>query len=348
MSKKERKNKNEQKSKKRIICILLIILSIITIAGICINKLNKKSEITKEEVTYTVFLQMVDENKINSIEIEENSSIISGFSKENPNHIYTTKVSSRDILDYNDSDITVNVKERSILSVVSSLLISYILLSIIFLFPAFLVFDIFKFFYKCLKKKQKSRMNPQVSENEKRLIAVHEAGHAVVSLFLYTLANNIEKVSIISQGSTGGYTIIEAAEDINYITKKELRERLICLMGGRAAESVVLGDISIGASKDLKEATETAYKMVTYYGMDKDIGPISFAGIYDTNLDFLSGETLGNIGSKVSEMLKEAENEATKLITEHRLLLDELVKKLLEQETVSGEEIKAMYKTYIK
>lgn len=186
-----------------------------------------------------------------------------------------------------------------------------------------------------------------ISEKEKRLTAVHEAGHAVVSLFLET-QSNLKEVCIIPRGSAGGYTLHDTIEDKDYITKTELLEELICLMGGKAAESVVLGDISTGPSNDLKVATEIVCEMISYYGMDDEIGPISFAGIYDTDLDFLSGEILGDIGSKVSEMLKKAEDDAIKLIKEHRILLDEIVEKLLEQETISGEEIETMYKSYIK
>lgn len=186
-----------------------------------------------------------------------------------------------------------------------------------------------------------------ISEKERRLTAVHEAGHAIVSLFLETQAN-LKEVCIIPRGSAGGYTLHDTVEDKNYISKTELNERLICLLGGKAAEAVVLGDISTGPSNDLKVATETAREMIIYYGMDDEIGPISFAGASSTELGIFGTETMSVIGNKIAEMVKKAENDAKDLITKHRELLDQLVARLLEQETVSGEEIEAMFKAYQK
>lgn len=191
------------------------------------------------------------------------------------------------------------------------------------------------------------KSNRAISEKEKKLVAVHEAGHAIVSLFLETQAN-LKEVCIIPRGSAGGYTLHNTVEDKNYINKKELSERLICLLGGKAAEAIVLGDISTGPSNDLKVATETARDMIIYYGMDDEIGPISFAGSARSDLEIFGEATLGNIGLKISELVKNAEKTAADLITKHRPLLDELVTKLLEQETVSGEEIQEMLKSYQK
>lgn len=184
-----------------------------------------------------------------------------------------------------------------------------------------------------------------ISENERKLTAVHEAGHAIVSLFLESQAN-VKEVCIIPRGSAGGYTLHDTVEDKSYISKKELKERLVCLLGGKAAESIVLGDVSTGPSNDLKVATQTAKEMIIYYGMDDDIGPISFAGASKTDLDIFGEKTLSSIGDKIAEMVKTAENEAKKLISEHRELLDELVNKLLEKETITGEEIKNMFEAY--
>lgn len=184
-----------------------------------------------------------------------------------------------------------------------------------------------------------------ISEKERRLTAVHESGHALVSLFLETQAN-LKEVCIIPRGSAGGYTLHDTVEDKNYISKKELSERLVCLLAGKAAEALVLGDISTGPSNDLKVATETAREMIIYYGMDDDIGPISFAGSSSTELGIFGTDTMSIIGKKIAEMVKDAESKAKDLITEHRNLLDDLVAKLLEQETVSGEEIETMFKAY--
>ena len=186
-----------------------------------------------------------------------------------------------------------------------------------------------------------------ISEKERHLTAVHESGHAIVSLFLETQAN-LKEVCIIPRGSAGGYTLHDTVEDKNYVSKTELRERLVCLLGGKAAEAIVLGDISTGPSNDLKVATETAREMIIYYGMDDDIGPISFAGASSTELGIFGTETMSVIGNKIAEMVKKAESDAKAIITEHRELFDQLVAMLLEQETVSGEEIEAMFKAYQK
>ena len=185
-----------------------------------------------------------------------------------------------------------------------------------------------------------------ISEKEKRLTAVHEAGHAVVSLFLETQAN-LKEVCIIPRGSAGGYTLHDTVEDKNYVSKKELTERLTCLLGGKAAEAIVLGDISTGPSNDLKVATETAREMIIYYGMDEDIGPISFAGASANELNIFGASTMSEIGNKISQMVKKAEETASEIIHDHREFLDILVDKLLEQETVSGEEIEEMFASYI-
>ncbi len=185
-----------------------------------------------------------------------------------------------------------------------------------------------------------------ISEKARRLTAVHESGHALVSLFLETQAN-LKEVCIIPRGSAGGYTLHNTVEDKNYISKTELSERLVCLLGGKAAEALVLGDISTGPSNDLKVATETAREMIIYYGMDDDIGPISFAGASSTELGIFGTDTMSVVGNKIAEMVKKAETQAKDLITKHRVLLDTLVETLLEQETVSGEEIEAMYKAYM-
>lgn len=184
-----------------------------------------------------------------------------------------------------------------------------------------------------------------VSEKERVLTANHEAGHALVSLFLPT-QSTIKEVSIVPRGSAGGYTWHDTVEDKNYISKTEMKERLTVLLAGRAAEDIVLGDISTGASNDLEVATKTAREMIIYYGMDPDIGPISFNGANSQEISFFGNTTLSNIGTKIKEILKEAEKEAKKLITENRTFLDKLASELLKNETITGEEIGKMFAEY--
>lgn len=184
-----------------------------------------------------------------------------------------------------------------------------------------------------------------VSEKERILTANHEAGHALVSLFLPTQAT-IKEVSIVPRGTAGGYTWHDTVEDKNYISKTEMEERLTVLLAGRAAEQIVLGDISTGASNDLEVATKTAREMIIYYGMDSDIGPISFSGSNSQEISFFGNDTLSNIGLKMKEILKEAEKQAIEIINNNRTFLNELAQTLLMNETVTGEEIGEMFAEY--
>ncbi len=184
-----------------------------------------------------------------------------------------------------------------------------------------------------------------VSEKERVLTANHEAGHALVSLFLPT-QSTIKEVSIVPRGTAGGYTWHDTVEDKNYISKTEMQERLTVLLAGRAAEDIVLGDISTGASNDLEVATKTAREMIIYYGMDPDIGPISFYGSNSQEISFFGDTTLSNIGAKIKDILKEAEKQAKQLIVDNRAFLDKLAEELLKNETVTGEEIAKMFAEY--
>lgn len=185
-----------------------------------------------------------------------------------------------------------------------------------------------------------------ISEKEKKITANHEAGHAVVSLFTHS-KEKIKEVSIIPHGTAGGYTWHDVAEDVSYKSKTEFLEQMTVLLAGRAAERIVIGDISTGASHDIKVATEIAKNMVSVYGMDEEVGPISVEGADIGDLNLLGEDTLNSIGSKIKEIVKKAEKEATDIITTHRKFLDELVLLLLEKETVTGEEVEELYKSYI-
>ena len=113
-----------------------------------------------------------------------------------------------------------------------------------------------------------------ISDKDKKLTAFHEAGHAIVSRYLET-QNDIKEVSIIPRGVAGGYTMYKTNEDKYYISKTEMEEKMISLLGGRAAEKIALDDISTGASNDLEVATKIAKDMVTVYGMSENLGPVS-------------------------------------------------------------------------
>ena len=182
-----------------------------------------------------------------------------------------------------------------------------------------------------------------LSEKERKLIAYHESGHAVVSLFMKT-QKSVKEISIIGAGDAGGYTWYETAEDKNFISKTELQAEIISLLGGRAAEKIFIKDISTGASNDLKRATDIVTKMLVSYGMDDVIGPISMEGEYREYLD--SGEYSFLLGKRTKELLCESEKQATRILQKHSIFVDELAKLLLEKETVHGEELYQMFRAY--
>ena len=181
------------------------------------------------------------------------------------------------------------------------------------------------------------------SEKDKKLTAYHEAGHAVVSKYLPT-QTDVKEVSIIPRGVAGGYTMYKADEDKYYISKTEMKEKLIVLLGGRAAEKLVLDDISTGASNDIEVATKIAREMVTKYGMSDNLGPIDFQGKEQNDM-FVFGEDIGDkIGAEVKSLIDEAYNNAQKLLIEHRDKLDIIAQTLLEKEKINEQEFKEIFK----
>ena len=180
------------------------------------------------------------------------------------------------------------------------------------------------------------------SEKDKKLTAYHEAGHAVVSRYLPT-QTDVKEVSIIPRGVAGGYTMYKSDEDKYYISKTEMKEKLIALLGGRAAEKLVLDDISTGASNDIEVATKIAREMVTKYGMSDNLGPIDFQGKEQNDM-FVFGENIGDkIGAEVKLLIDEAYNNAQKLLIEHRDKLDIIAKTLLEKEKINEQEFKRIF-----
>ncbi len=168
------------------------------------------------------------------------------------------------------------------------------------------------------------------SEKDKKLTAYHEAGHAVVSRYLPT-QTDVKEVSIIPRGVAGGYTMYKSDEDKYYISKTEMKEKLVALLGGRAAEKLVLDDISTGASNDIEVATKIAREMVTKYGMSDNLGPIDFQGKEQNDM-FVFGENIGDkIGAEVKALIDEAYNNAQKLLIEHRDKLDIIAQTFLQK-----------------
>lgn len=181
------------------------------------------------------------------------------------------------------------------------------------------------------------------NEKERRLIAYHESGHAVVSLFMKT-QNKVKEISIIGAGDAGGYTWYETIEDKNFISKTELLAEVVSLLGGRAAEKIFIKDISTGASNDLKRATDIVTKMLASYGMDDVIGPVSMDGECREYLN--SNQCSFLLGKRVKELLCESEKQATCILQKHSIFVEKLAKILLEKETVQGEELEEMFSAY--
>lgn len=183
-----------------------------------------------------------------------------------------------------------------------------------------------------------------ISEKDKKLTAYHEAGHAVVSRYLET-QNDIKEVSIIPRGVAGGYTMYKTNEDKYYISKTEMEEKLIALLGGRAAEKLVLDDISTGASNDLEVATNIARDMITVYGMSDTIGPISLKDSENANQMIIYGEKMQDaIGAEIKILIDTAYRNAQKILIQHRDKLDAVAQILLEKEKITEKEFYEIFK----
>ena len=183
-----------------------------------------------------------------------------------------------------------------------------------------------------------------ISDKDKKLTAYHEAGHAVVSRYLET-QNDIKEVSIIPRGVAGGYTMYKNNEDKYYISKTEMEEKLIALLGGRAAEKLVLDDISTGASNDLEVATNIARDMITVYGMSDTIGPISLKDSENPNQMILYGEKMQDaIGAEIKILIDTAYRNAQKLLIEHRDKLDAVANVLLQKEKITEKEFYEIFR----
>ena len=180
------------------------------------------------------------------------------------------------------------------------------------------------------------------SDKDKRLTAYHEAGHAVVSRYLPT-QTDVKEISIIPRGVAGGYTMYKSDDDKYYISKTEMKEKLVALLGGRAAEKLVLDDISTGASNDIEVATNIARDMVTKYGMSDNLGPIDFQGKEPYEIQMF-GENIGDkIGAEVKTLIDEAYKNAIDLLIAHRDKLDLIAETLIKQEKINETQFNEMF-----
>ncbi len=181
-----------------------------------------------------------------------------------------------------------------------------------------------------------------ISDKDKKLTAYHEAGHAIVSKFLSTQLD-VKEVSIIPRGLAGGYTMYKTDEDKYYISKTEMEEKLVALLGGRAAEKVALNDISTGASNDIEVATKIAKDMVTVYGMSDKIGPISLKREEPYDPQPFGDELEDQIGKEVKEMIELSYVRAQQILLANMDKLHAVAQKLLEKEIISSEEFDSFF-----
>nr|CCH80586.1 ATP-dependent Zn protease [Candidatus Phytoplasma mali]CCH80588.1 ATP-dependent Zn protease [Candidatus Phytoplasma mali] len=188
-----------------------------------------------------------------------------------------------------------------------------------------------------------SKKSKKYNDKEKRMVAYHESGHAVIGLKLPE-ADQIQKVTIIPRGNAGGYNLTLPQEETFFSSKKRLLAQITSFLGGRAAEEVVFQDVSNGAYSDFKYATEIAKKMVTQYGMS-DLGPIQYMenNFYKNFSDSKAVE----IDKEIQKIIDYCYKNAKKIITENRDLLDLISKYLLEIETITQKDLEEILNTGI-
>jgi cell division protease FtsH len=185
-----------------------------------------------------------------------------------------------------------------------------------------------------------------VPERERKLVAYHEAGHAIAALDLPG-HEPVHQVTIVPRGQAGGMTIYLPEEDTAYYSKKYMEEQLVSLLGGRVAEALMLGDISTGASNDLQRATTMARKMVGTYGMSEKIGAVAFdAGSDEVFIGKsmaqtrpYSEQTAAEMDEEIRRIVGDAYARCEEILTQHRQQLVATAEYLLEHETMSGDEL---------
>ena len=193
---------------------------------------------------------------------------------------------------------------------------------------------------------KKSRV---VTERDKRITAYHESGHAIIAKLLKN-CDSVHEVSIIPRGMAAGYTITLPENDDNHYTKQKLLDQIAMLLGGRAAEELVIKDVSAGASNDIQRASKIARKMVTEWGMSDTIGNLFLGSSeevfigrdYQTQLNY-SDEMAAKIDAEIKRIVDEQYALALSVLRENRAVMDKMVKLLYEKETIYEAEIDALF-----
>lgn len=190
-----------------------------------------------------------------------------------------------------------------------------------------------------------------ISKTERAMVAYHEAGHTIVGMVLND-ARVVHKVTIVPRGRAGGYAIMLPKEDRFLMTKKEMFEQIVGLLGGRVAEEMVFDSQSSGASNDFQQATQLARSMVTEYGMSEKLGPVQYEGNSQVFIGRDYGQTKAyseqiafEIDQEVRRIINEAHEEALKILEEHKDKHKLIAEKLLELETLDERTIKSLFET---
>jgi len=195
---------------------------------------------------------------------------------------------------------------------------------------------------------KKSRV---ISDKEKKLTAYHEAGHAITVRVVSTTVK-VDRVTIIPSGRAGGFTSFKPDEDRQYVTKSQLMEQIIISLGGRAAEELVLGEISTGAANDLKQANNIARNMITKYGMSEELSNLVFGDENDevflgksyAHTRNYSEEISAKIDAEVKKIIDEAYAKAKEILTENRQRLEDITQALLDKERLEADEFEEIFK----
>lgn len=182
-----------------------------------------------------------------------------------------------------------------------------------------------------------------ITENEKKLTAYHEGGHALCTYYSKS-QDKVHQVSIIPRGQAGGFTMSLPVKDKSYVSKNEMYENIVVLLGGRVAEKLIFDDISTGASNDLERATSTARNMVTRYGFSDNLGPVVygqgdhevFLGRDYTNTPSYSDNVAAEIDNEIRTLIESAFTDAEKILNEHMDKLHVVAKYLMKYEKVDG------------
>ncbi|TMW69939.1 ATP-dependent zinc metalloprotease FtsH [Alteribacter natronophilus] len=194
-----------------------------------------------------------------------------------------------------------------------------------------------------------SKKSRVISEKERDIVAHHEAGHTVVGVKLAS-ADMVHKVTIVPRGQAGGYAMMLPKEDRYFMTKPELLDKIVGLLGGRVAEEVMFGEVSTGAHNDFQRATGIARKMVTEYGMSEKLGPLQFGqpqgevflGKDINNEPNYSDAIAHDIDTEIQRIIKESYEHCRQILTEHKDKLELVAQMLLEHETLDAEQIKSL------